>query len=164
MREKILHLVPPKNLYICPKSDTSGAHGPIHYITLKAFAMASGDGTKCFGGFGYSEMATRTGLTTSSSTPMIRLGESIWYKPGSIPQSPPQGTSILIVIRIKCFLEEFLFVAFMVFLHMGVLEWFYMLTEKILFQNRGLVFYYPPRPTIPLGLAKTRLFTDFFSS
>ena len=24
---------------------------------------------------------------------------------------------------------------------LGVLEWFYMLTEKILFQNRGLVFY-----------------------
>ena len=36
-----------------PKSDISGAQGPIHYITLKAFAMASGDGTKrktCFGG------------------------------------------------------------------------------------------------------------------
>ena len=31
----------------------SGARGPIHYITLKAFAMALGDGTKCktcFGG------------------------------------------------------------------------------------------------------------------
>ena len=36
-----------------PKSDISGALGPIHYITLKAFAMASGDGAKCktcFGG------------------------------------------------------------------------------------------------------------------
>ena len=36
-----------------PKSDISGALGPIHYITLKAFAMASGYGTKwktCFGG------------------------------------------------------------------------------------------------------------------
>ena len=36
-----------------PKSDISGALGPIHYITLKAFAMALGDGTKCktcFGG------------------------------------------------------------------------------------------------------------------
>ena len=36
-----------------PKSDISGALRPIHYITLKAFAMASGDGTKCktcFGG------------------------------------------------------------------------------------------------------------------
>ena len=30
-----------------PKSDISGALGPIHYITLKAFAMALGDGTKC---------------------------------------------------------------------------------------------------------------------
>ena len=27
-----------------PKSDVSGALGPIHYITLKAFAMASGMG------------------------------------------------------------------------------------------------------------------------
>ena len=148
-----------------PKSDISGALGPIHYITLKAFAMASGDGTKCFGGFGYSEMATRTGLTTSSSTPMIRLGESIWYKPGSIPQSPPQGTSILIVIRIKCFLEEFLFVAFMVFLHMGVLEWFYMLTEKILFQNRGLFFITLPRPPPrPPVWQKTKLVTVFFGT
>ena len=36
-----------------PKSDISGALGPIHYITLKAFAMALGDGIKCktcFGG------------------------------------------------------------------------------------------------------------------
>ena len=36
-----------------PKSDISVALGPIHYITLKAFAMALGDGTKCktcFGG------------------------------------------------------------------------------------------------------------------
>ena len=35
------------------KSDISEALGPIQYITLKAFAMASGDGTKCkicFGG------------------------------------------------------------------------------------------------------------------
>ena len=30
-----------------PKSDISEELGPIHYITLKAFAMASGDGTKC---------------------------------------------------------------------------------------------------------------------
>ena len=30
-----------------PKSEISGALGPIHYITLKAFAMALGDGTKC---------------------------------------------------------------------------------------------------------------------
>ena len=30
-----------------PKSDISGALGPIHYITLKAFVMALGDGTKC---------------------------------------------------------------------------------------------------------------------
>ena len=34
------------SVYICPKSDISGALGPIHYITLKAFAMALGDGTK----------------------------------------------------------------------------------------------------------------------
>ena len=36
-----------------PKSDISGALRPIHYITLKTFAMALGDGTKCktcFGG------------------------------------------------------------------------------------------------------------------
>ena len=36
-----------------PKSYISGALGPIHYIALKAFAMALGDGTKCkicFGG------------------------------------------------------------------------------------------------------------------
>ena len=30
-----------------PKSDINGALGPIHYITLKAFAMALGDRTKC---------------------------------------------------------------------------------------------------------------------
>ena len=30
-----------------PKSDISGALGSIHYITLKAFAVALGDGTKC---------------------------------------------------------------------------------------------------------------------
>ena len=30
-----------------PKPDISGALGPIHYITLKAFAMALGDGTNC---------------------------------------------------------------------------------------------------------------------
>ena len=30
-----------------PKPDISEALGPIHYITLKAFAMASWDGTKC---------------------------------------------------------------------------------------------------------------------
>ena len=36
-----------------PSYDISGALGPIHYITLKAFAIAFGDGTKCktcFGG------------------------------------------------------------------------------------------------------------------
>ena len=36
-----------------PKSDISEALGPLHYITIKAFAMTSGDGTKCktcFGG------------------------------------------------------------------------------------------------------------------
>ena len=36
-----------------PKSDISMALGPIHYIVLKAFAIALGDGTKCktcFGG------------------------------------------------------------------------------------------------------------------
>ena len=42
---------------------------------------------------------------------------------------------------------------------LGVLEWFYMLTEKILFQNRGLAFYYPPRP--PPGLAKDQTFSGF---
>ena len=35
-----------------PTSDISGALGPIHYITLKAFAMALGDGTKCKSCFG----------------------------------------------------------------------------------------------------------------
>ena len=38
------------SVYICPnrpKSDISEALRPLHYITLKAFAMASGDGTKC---------------------------------------------------------------------------------------------------------------------
>ena len=44
---------------------------------------------------------------------------------------------------------------------LGVLEWFYMLTEKILFQNRGLAFYYPPRPPPPPVWQKTRLFPDF---
>ena len=34
-----------------PKSDISGALGPIHYVTL-AFAMALGDGTKCETSFG----------------------------------------------------------------------------------------------------------------
>ena len=44
----------------------------------------------------------------------------------------------------------------------GVLQWFYMLTETILFQNRGLVFYYPPRP--PPSLVKRPDFIyGFFS-
>ena len=44
---------------------------------------------------------------------------------------------------------------------LGVLEWFYMLTEKILFQNRGLAFYYPPRHP-PTVWQKTRLFPGVF--
>ena len=43
----------------------------------------------------------------------------------------------------------------------GVLEWFYMLTEKILFQNRGLVFYYPSRLPPP-QFSKSLNFYDFF--
>ena len=39
-----------------PKSDISGALGPIHYITLKAFAMALGDRTKCKTCFGCPRM------------------------------------------------------------------------------------------------------------
>ena len=39
-----------------PKSDISGALGPIDYITLKAFAMASLDGTKCKTCFGVLRM------------------------------------------------------------------------------------------------------------
>ena len=42
-----------------------------------------------------------------------------------------------------------------------VLEWFYKLTEKILFQKRGLVFYYPRRPPPP-GLVKDHTFAAFF--
>ena len=54
--KQILHLVRSKNLLLLyqftfaqnrPKSDISGALRPIHYITLKAFAMALGDRTKC---------------------------------------------------------------------------------------------------------------------
>ena len=36
-----------------------------------------------------------------------------------------------------------------------------MLTEKILFQNRGLAFYYHPRPPPP-SLAKDHIFSVFF--
>ena len=39
-----------------PKSDITGAN-TLHYITLKAFAMASGDGTKCKTCFGGPRMA-----------------------------------------------------------------------------------------------------------
>ena len=39
-----------------PKSDISGALRPIHYITLKAFAMALGDRTKCKTCFGCPRM------------------------------------------------------------------------------------------------------------
>ena len=39
-----------------PKSDISGALGPIHYITLKAFAMVLGDETKCKTCFGCPRM------------------------------------------------------------------------------------------------------------
>ena len=46
---------------------------------------------------------------------------------------------------------------------LGVLEWFYMLSAKILFQNRGLLFYYPPRPP-PRSLAKDQTFSSFFSA
>ena len=45
---------------------------------------------------------------------------------------------------------------------LGVLEWFYMLSAKILFQNRGLVFYFHPNHSLPPVWQKTRLFTDFF--
>ena len=45
---------------------------------------------------------------------------------------------------------------------LGVLEWFYMLTEKILFQNSSLAFYYHPRPRPPPVWQKTRLFPVFF--
>ena len=47
-------------------------------------------------------------------------------------------------------------------LGLGVLEWFYMLNKKIRFQNRGLIFYYPPRPPPP-GLVKDQTFYGFFS-
>ena len=39
-----------------PKSEISRALGPIRYITLKAFAMALGDGTKCKTYFGCPRM------------------------------------------------------------------------------------------------------------
>ena len=39
-----------------PKSDISGALGPIYYITLKAFAMALGGRTKCKTCFGCPRM------------------------------------------------------------------------------------------------------------
>ena len=55
--KRILHLVPSKNILFCcsslifaqnrPKSDISGALGPLHYMTFKAFAMKLVDGTKC---------------------------------------------------------------------------------------------------------------------
>ena len=65
--KQILHLVPSKISIFAsvisvsfaqnrPKSDISGALGPIHYITLKAFAMALGDGTKCKTCFGCPRM------------------------------------------------------------------------------------------------------------
>ena len=52
---------------------------------------------------------------------------------------------------------------------LGVLEWFYMLTEKILFQNRGLVFYYPsgykvlyaPFQELFAGISDSEVFTHF---
>ena len=47
---------------------------------------------------------------------------------------------------------------------LGVLEWFYMLTEKILFQNSSLAFYYHPRPRPPPSLAKDHIFSGFFFS
>ena len=37
-----------------------------------------------------------------------------------------------------------------------------MLTEKIPFQNRGLAFYYPPRPPFPLFGKRPHLFRLFF--
>ena len=39
-----------------------------------------------------------------------------------------------------------------------------MLTEKILFQNSSLAFYYHPRPSLPPVWQKTRLFPVFFFS
>ena len=68
MREKNFTLGPiQKSLYLLlfyqftfapnrPKSYISGALGPIHYITLKAFAMALGDRTKCKTCFGCPRM------------------------------------------------------------------------------------------------------------
>ena len=37
-----------------------------------------------------------------------------------------------------------------------------MLTEKILFQNSSLAFYYHPRPRPPPSLAKDHIFSGFF--
>ena len=46
---------------------------------------------------------------------------------------------------------------------LGVLELFYMLTEKILLQNRGFAFLLSSGPPLPLPVwQKTRLFTGFF--
>ena len=48
--QKSLYLLPLYQLTFAQnrsKSDISRALGPIHYITLKAFAMVLGDRTKC---------------------------------------------------------------------------------------------------------------------
>ena len=45
---------------------------------------------------------------------------------------------------------------------LGVLEWFYMLTEKILFQNWSLAFYYHPRPAPPQFGKRPDFFRFFF--
>ena len=47
---KILIFASVVSVYICPKSDISGALGPIHYNALKTIAMGMGPSVKkCFG-------------------------------------------------------------------------------------------------------------------
>ena len=57
------------------KSDISGALGPIDYITLKAFAMALGDRTKCKTCFGCPRMV----LSPMWSLKNLFFKNRVWF-------------------------------------------------------------------------------------
>ena len=89
--KQILHLVWSKNLLLLyqftfaqnrPKSDISGALRPIHYITLKAFAMALGDRTKCKTCFECPRMVLCGPWKTILSK--IEFGSGVTHPPGLV--------------------------------------------------------------------------------
>ena len=63
-------------VHFCPKSDISGALGPLHYITLKSFTMNLMDGTNCKTCFGCPRMVICGPWKTVFFFSKIEFGES----------------------------------------------------------------------------------------